>query len=451
MLILALLLVALAGAGAAEVVVHKAPATVPGAYTVELPADYDSARSYPLVVALHGMGDRMEAYLGTNDRLCPEGAIGLYPESPYPLPLGEDEPVRWTWWHWPDSGSWLDRDATVRASVDWVIATIRRVSADYPVNPGKVFLFGFSQGGFLTYAVGLAEPALFAGLLPAGGWLEPAWSGDRAQDRSRPPVRILHGAEDPVCDPAGAERALDSLRARGITAELLRYPARHELTRELFEDARDFIWCRLHEDEALPLAAAVARGTPDVPEPARTARFVERLQHVLYSREPAAKVERALVRLYEGESLSVRQKVLYLLGARRCTGAVAFLHEVLAGTPGVPTPAALRRAAFSALVKLGTPRAWAIVAATEMEVAVRDVVPGSQAAEAGLRPGDVIVSYDGKSIARTPDISVAKSAVAEGQQEVELVIRRAGSEFRLVFKPGSVGVWTEEQPRERTD
>jgi hypothetical protein len=53
----------------AAVLVESAPYTTGLGYTVELPDNCDSTHTYPLIVAIHGYGDRMSAYVGTASRL----------------------------------------------------------------------------------------------------------------------------------------------------------------------------------------------------------------------------------------------------------------------------------------------------------------------------------------------------------------------------------------------
>jgi dienelactone hydrolase len=137
-----LLLLVCFALSSASVLVESAPYTTDLGYTVELPDNYDTTMVYPLIVAIHGYGDRMGAYVGTAARLYPEGAIGLYPESPFPF---ENEgSVGWTWWLWADSASGLSQQSTKEQSIKWILSCIDRVKAKYRVDTTAVFLYGFS-------------------------------------------------------------------------------------------------------------------------------------------------------------------------------------------------------------------------------------------------------------------------------------------------------------------
>jgi phospholipase/carboxylesterase len=437
---LSALLAVLAMLGSAEVITRTERFPVPLGYTVELPDGFDSTRTYPLIIAIHGLGDRMSAYVGTASRLCPEGAIGLYPESPYPMPSEEQGPLGFTWEIWADTTEWYGGTLTRDVSINWIVHVIEKTIAEFPVDPDKVFLFGFSQGGMLTYQVGLQRPELFAGLLPAGGWL-PLDSGQALPPEAlTTPVRILHGVHDDVCEFSAAQKAFDTLAARGLPVELLRYPAKHTLPKELVEDARDFVWKTSHPDADGSLDNILF---PEEPVPASDQ--VERMLAVLSVDAPPEQVSGRLLKLYDAATdTGILEQVVYLLGARRCTEAEEFLTRVLRDTSGTP---ALRQAAYSALVKLGTGSAWKAVEQTGMEVAVREVVPGSQADSTGIKAGDVLLSYDGRKLGAVDDLRAAIAEIDKQKTEVVLVVRREGEEISFTLEPGRIGVWLLERPK----
>jgi phospholipase/carboxylesterase len=437
---LSALLAALAMLGFAEVMTRTEQFPVPLGYTVELPDGFDSTRTYPLIVAIHGLGDRMSAYVGTAARLCPEGAIGLYPESPYPMPSEEKGPLGFTWEIWADTTEWYGGTLTRETSTRWIVHVIEKTIADFPVDPGKVFLFGFSQGGMLTYQVGLRHPELFAGLLPAGGWL-PLDSAQALPPRAlTTPVLILHGVYDDVCEFASAQKAFDTLAARGVPVELLRYPVKHTLPKELVDDARDFVWKTTNPDAGGSLDNILF---PEDPAPASDQ--VKNMLAVLSVDSPPEQVCDRLLELYDAATgTGIQDQAIYLLGARRCAEAEEFLTRVLRDTSGTP---GLRQAAYSALVKLGTESAWETIEQTGMEVVVREVVPGSQADSVGIKAGDVLLSYDGRKLGAVDELRIAIAEIDKEETEVVLVVRRENKELTFTLAPGRIGVWLLERPK----
>ena len=71
---------------------------------------------------------------------------------------------------------------------------------------------------------------------------------------------------------------------------------------------------------------------------------------------------------------------------------------------------------------------------------VTGTVPDSQGEAAGVRAGDVVVSYAGSVITDGRALRQATSA-ATGEESVEVVVVRDGGEVTLVVRPGRMGVF----------
>lgn len=166
-----------------------------------LPQDYgrDAQRQWPLIVFLHGSGERGNdlqhlASIGLPQILQERSDLPFVAVSPQ-LPLGED---------------WNDKDALINALVDWI-------DGQYAIDPQRVYLTGFSMGGFGTWALGLASPDRYAALVPvAGGWE----FGSEAVpsnicDLAAKPIWVFHGAQDEVVKPYQSEVLVKALQACG--------------------------------------------------------------------------------------------------------------------------------------------------------------------------------------------------------------------------------------------
>ena len=416
---------------AAEVIVDTAFFDIELGYTVELPDDFDTSRTYPLIVALHGFGDHMSSYVGTARSFYPAGAIGLYPETPFPFERDDGE-LGWAWYMW---GTPEFHKATVEQSTRWVLSCIELVKQNYPVDPRKVFLYGFSQGGMMTYEVGIQYPEIFRGLLPAGGWLDVEIDSLNPLDSAalNLPIRTLHGVYDDIVNFEDGEAAITTLVEYGVPAEIMRYPCKHQITMEMVEDARDFVYCQLNEEEPLPLPALL---WPD--EGLEPAAHTELLRQILCVDEPLADIEAGLLELYrEEESTELREQIIYLLGARRCIGSEALLDQILADES---EPQRLRQAAYSALIKVGTETAWQAIKGVKKLVVIKEVVPGTQADSLGLEPGDVIISYNHKKIKVYLDLRKAIASVKPDRKEITMIILRDGTRMIIKLAPGTIGI-----------
>ncbi len=72
-------------------------------------------------------------------------------------------------------------------------------------------------------------------------------------------------------------------------------------------------------------------------------------------------------------------------------------------------------------------------------VRIRSVIEGSQAERLDLRPGDLILEYDGVRVRRAPDLVAAVRRKA-GQGSVDMVIMREGTRMDLTLGSGFIGV-----------
>ncbi|MET0591835.1 MAG: hypothetical protein ABW133_03990, partial [Polyangiaceae bacterium] len=80
---------------------------------------------------------------------------------------------------------------------------------------GKVFVGGFSSGGWLAYMIGLARGGIVRGISPAAGGLRP--EGSRPPAAKRPIAALLLTGENdtsnPATGPTGSDAARDHILA----------------------------------------------------------------------------------------------------------------------------------------------------------------------------------------------------------------------------------------------
>jgi phospholipase/carboxylesterase len=115
------------------------------------------------------------------------------------------------------------------AAVDEFVAHARE---RYPVDPRKVVMLGFSQGGVLAYIAALGAPARFAGLAALSSWLPPALVAGLAPDAGRGelPVLVQHGSADEIIAVARAHGSVETLRELGAHPTYREYPMGHEIS-----------------------------------------------------------------------------------------------------------------------------------------------------------------------------------------------------------------------------
>ena len=100
------------------------------------------------------------------------------------------------------------------------------------------------------------------------------------------------------------------------------------------------------------------------------------------------------------------------------------------------------------------PRSWESVQAVIAPVLenvpatgllVFDILPGSQAAKAGLRLGDIITHYDGQPVSNHQELmNLAKVANNDKRSEILVVARRGHETIELTFSTGPMGIRLED-------
>ncbi len=161
----------------------------------------------PLVIFLHGAGGsasqaaRQTGLAALSERA---GFIAVFPEGLSGPPgssaqggqgngqgTGQDNGGIQTWNAWNCCG--YARDQRVD-DVGYLAALIARLKADYPVDPRRIHLAGFSNGAMLASRFALERPGVIASIASVAGYLP-----CDAQDPAEPlPVLVIHGNCDRV-------------------------------------------------------------------------------------------------------------------------------------------------------------------------------------------------------------------------------------------------------------
>jgi phospholipase/carboxylesterase len=147
-----------------------------------------------------------------------------------------------------------DLDLTNRADLDGVDASVAEVEALIAreaargIPPQRLLLAGFSQGGAITLAAGLARCQPLAGLIALSTYLPMpmATAQARLQPQARiQPVFMAHGTFDPVVPLAAGVAAAQALEGLGFAVTLRRYPMQHAVCGEEIADLADWLDARL--------------------------------------------------------------------------------------------------------------------------------------------------------------------------------------------------------------
>lgn len=102
---------------------------------------------------------------------------------------------------------------------------------DDGIDPQRIVLAGFSQGGAVVYHTAMLRwPGALGGLLALSTYAPTLGDGvELPEARKTLPVLCLHGSRDDVVPPFMGRAAHDYLQAQGVPVEWREYPMAHEV------------------------------------------------------------------------------------------------------------------------------------------------------------------------------------------------------------------------------
>ena len=187
----------------------------------ELYPDYDTMRKYPLVIFLHGSGERgndNEAQLkwgvmnfATDQNMALHPAIVIAPQCPEHMQWGNFS---------RGGGTQLILQPTPSKPMELLMELIRQAIKNLPVDTNRIYITGLSMGGFGTYDAIERDPHLFAAAVPVCG------GGDvsRAVTIAHIPMWIFLGSEDAAVNPLYSLEMLQALTKAGAHPGFTQYP-----------------------------------------------------------------------------------------------------------------------------------------------------------------------------------------------------------------------------------
>ncbi len=192
-------------------------------YLQALPEGYDAdtSKKWPLVIFLHGSGER-----GTDLQLVkkhgPPKLIAAGQKIPAIVASLQCEPKQ----IWSPQG--------VKALTDHLIKTLR-------VDPSRVYLTGLSMGGFGTWETAMEYPDTYAAIAPICGGAGVRWvSADRI---AHLPCWIFHGDKDGAVPVEFSQKMHGALKKVGAPVKLTLYPeVGHDSWTQTYDDPEFWQW-----------------------------------------------------------------------------------------------------------------------------------------------------------------------------------------------------------------
>ena len=168
-------------------------------YAKYLPKDFDETKEYPLVLFLHGAGERGDDL----DIATRHGYMKYVREE------GKEYPFICIAPQCPNDKYWGCYTESLIAFLDYITETL-------PIDKKRIYLTGFSMGGTGTWMLAMAAPDKFAAIAPVCG-SRIYWNTEILRNI---PILMYHGDCDDVVPINESVNMLKSIHKNGGNAQL---------------------------------------------------------------------------------------------------------------------------------------------------------------------------------------------------------------------------------------
>lgn len=199
-------------------------------YVVFVPPKYSPTRATPVILFLHGAGER-----GTDGRAQLNvglGALVKAREATFPaiVVFPQCENTR---------GRVLQGWLAGTEDADRALKILEQVEQDYRVDPKRRILTGWSMGGFGTWSIAAADPSRWSALAPIAGGAQTEWA-EKLKDL---PIWVWHGDNDHAVLVNRSRAMVEALKEAGAAPRFTEISGGdHESWKIAYADDRLIAW-----------------------------------------------------------------------------------------------------------------------------------------------------------------------------------------------------------------
>jgi predicted peptidase len=208
-------------------------------YRLLKPKAYDATQKYPLVIFLHGAGERgddnqKQLVHGMNDFASDE-VMAKYPA----FVIAPQCPAGPKW----SEVDWSGKSSTLPAEISPALAaTLKAADAlqkEFSIDPKRIYITGLSMGGYGVWDALARRPELFAAAAIICGGGDPAFAA-KIKDVS---IWAFHGADDKTVPVERSREMIDALKAAGGRPKYTEYSGvGHNSWAQTYSDPALYDW-----------------------------------------------------------------------------------------------------------------------------------------------------------------------------------------------------------------
>jgi predicted peptidase len=188
-------------------------------YRLLKPSKLEADKKYPLVLFLHGAGER-----GTDNakQLIHGGSTFLAHREKFPafvlFPQCPDG-NRWVEVNWSDKDPHTT-PAEPSPSMRLVRQLLDKLLAEQPIDAKRIYIMGLSMGGFGTWDFLTRYPELVAAAVPICGGADNS-AATKIKDI---PIWVFHGEKDTVVHTVRSKSIVEALKKQGSQVKYTEFP-----------------------------------------------------------------------------------------------------------------------------------------------------------------------------------------------------------------------------------
>ena len=216
-------------------------------YRILVPDNYDPENKYPLIIFLHGSGERGN----DNEKQLVHGAELFLRDSirkKYPAIVVFPQCSENSYWSNvtiitdPQNGSRTfnyQTDSKPTVAMNLLLNLVDDLRHKYSIQKKKIYISGLSMGGMGAFEMVRRKPNLFAAAMPICGGGNPATASKLVKTN----WWIFHGEKDDVVNPQYSKDMAAAIRNEGGSAKLTIYPnANHNSWDSAFAESNFMQW-----------------------------------------------------------------------------------------------------------------------------------------------------------------------------------------------------------------
>lgn len=201
---------------------HKMGTNKSIVYRLFVPKGYTAAKKYPVMLTLHGAGERgsdnAKQLLHDFNKMWAEDSV----QTPHPcFVVAPQCPTDSQWVNTPwANGTYKMDNVPISGPLQAVVGILDSLQKEFNLDADRVYVSGISMGGYGTWYMAMKYPTRFAAVVPVCGGADTS----KSQSISKLPIWTFHAEDDGVVPVAGTRQMVAALKAAGSSVKYTEYP-----------------------------------------------------------------------------------------------------------------------------------------------------------------------------------------------------------------------------------